>query len=113
MPIQSCVQRVSARRGKRYTEIGLFSQAHHRGLILSVPRIDEIWSIRLPLCSRMGNSRRDRANVTCPYESFRTSNSFRDRDWQTGRIGHMKVGARLDQISYIRGTARVPPYMGC
>ena len=45
--------------------------------------------------------------MTCPYESFRTSNSCRDQHWQTGRIGHTKVGARLDQISYIRGTAWV------
>ena len=35
--------------------------------------------------------------MTCPYESFRTSNPFRDRHWQTGRIGHKKVGARFDQ----------------
>jgi len=28
MPIQSCVQSLGARRGKRYTEIGLFSGVH-------------------------------------------------------------------------------------
>jgi len=31
MPIQSCGQSVSAQRGKRYTEIGLFAPPHHRG----------------------------------------------------------------------------------
>jgi hypothetical protein len=50
---------------------------------LTVPRIYEISSRRLPLCDRMGNSRRDRAHSTYPYESFRTSNSCWDRHWQT------------------------------
>jgi len=60
---------------------GLRAGAYARPL--SVPRIYEISSRRLPLCDRVGNSRRDRAHSTCPYESFRTSNSCWDRHWQT------------------------------
>ena len=49
MPIQSCGQSVSARRGKRYTEIGLFKSRAHWRIHLTLSHSPHLMKLRSPM----------------------------------------------------------------